>query len=166
MNVGTSAFSSGTTATYTLQTLLFGNSTYYWESEAIDPAGSNTWSGFQSSPYKFTTLPGPVAATNCVLNKANDNSSITFTWVPLSTDQNGFGILKSTDGAAFTTLTGSLGAGTTGYVDSSVSSGHTYQYQVAPFYTGPIYGNWCQTATLNLSSPSPPPLQTNHFYIN
>jgi len=61
-DIGTSSYSSGTTATYVLQTgnSLATNSTYYWKSRAIDYDGSNTWSSTQSSPFNFTTLSGSV----------------------------------------------------------------------------------------------------------
>ncbi len=56
-DVGTSAYSSGTTATYVLQV---GNSlaqktTYYWKTRAIDPTGSGSWSSTQTTPFSFQT---------------------------------------------------------------------------------------------------------------
>jgi len=54
-----SAYASGTQATYTLQSTLNYSQTYYWRSYAIDPAGSNTWSSTQGSPYSFTTIEQP-----------------------------------------------------------------------------------------------------------
>ncbi|MBI2356475.1 hypothetical protein HYV12_00235 [Candidatus Dojkabacteria bacterium] len=47
------AYTSGTQATYTLQTNLTQGTTYYWRSYAIDPAGLNTWSSTQTTPYSF-----------------------------------------------------------------------------------------------------------------
>jgi len=56
-NVGTSAYSSGTTATYVLQAgnSLAVNTTYYWKTRAKDPAGSNSWSDTQTNPFSFNT---------------------------------------------------------------------------------------------------------------
>jgi len=48
------AYTSGTEATYTPQSNLTSGTTYYWRSYAIDPGGSNTWSGTQSPVYSFT----------------------------------------------------------------------------------------------------------------
>ena len=56
------AYTSGTQATYTLQTPLAAATTYYWRSYAIDPGGINTWSGTQT-PYSFTTTTAPTAPT-------------------------------------------------------------------------------------------------------
>ncbi len=56
------AYTSGTQATYTIQTPLVVATTYYWRSYAIDPGGTNTWSGTQT-PYSFTTTTAPTAPT-------------------------------------------------------------------------------------------------------
>ncbi|TXH02006.1 MAG: hypothetical protein E6P95_00755 [Candidatus Moraniibacteriota bacterium] len=55
------AYTSGTQATYTIQSALTANTTYYWRSYAIDPAGTNTWSTTQGTPYSFTTTTAPSA---------------------------------------------------------------------------------------------------------
>jgi hypothetical protein len=57
------AYASGTQATYTLQTSLSASTTYYWRSYAIDPGGSNTWGSTQGTPYSFTTTTIPTAPT-------------------------------------------------------------------------------------------------------
>ncbi len=57
------AYTSGTQATYTLQTALNPGQTYYWRSYAIDPGGINLWSNTQASPYSFTTSAAPTAPT-------------------------------------------------------------------------------------------------------
>jgi hypothetical protein len=51
------AYTSGTQATYTIQSALSTNTNYYWRSYAIDPGGSNTWSSTQTNPYVFSTTP-------------------------------------------------------------------------------------------------------------
>jgi glycine rich protein/VCBS repeat protein len=66
-DVGTTSYSSGTTATYIVQigdSLAYGN-TYYWKTRAIDPDGSDTWSSTQGSPFSFTTIgpPNPVQSS-------------------------------------------------------------------------------------------------------
>ncbi|MEI8233010.1 MAG: hypothetical protein WCG44_04720, partial [bacterium] len=58
------AYTSGTQATFTLSSPLLDPSTlYYWRSYAIDPAGLNTWSSTQATPYSFTTTTAPSAPT-------------------------------------------------------------------------------------------------------
>ena len=56
-NIGGQFYSTGTTAVYTIPTgnPLLSEITYYWKSRAIDPNGSATWSGTQSTPFSFTT---------------------------------------------------------------------------------------------------------------
>jgi len=49
------AYTSGTQGNYTLQTPLALATTYYWRSYAIDPGGTNTWTGTQT-PFSFTTI--------------------------------------------------------------------------------------------------------------
>lgn len=52
------AYTSSSQATYTIQTPLTVSTTYYWRSYSIDPGGTNTWSSTQGAPYSFTTTDG------------------------------------------------------------------------------------------------------------
>ena len=89
------AYASGTQATYTLQTPLALNDTYYWRSYAIDPAGANSWSTTQGTPYSFTTIAAPVVSTVSV----NGGSAITLT-EGTTTSINWTGTITDTDGNA------------------------------------------------------------------
>lgn len=51
------SYTSGTQGTYTVQSNLSSNTTYYWQTYAIDPSGSNTWSS-ASACQNFTTTYG------------------------------------------------------------------------------------------------------------
>jgi hypothetical protein len=148
-NVGTSAYNSGSIATYNFPFYLNPTSNYYWNAKTIDPTGSNTWSP-TTSAFKFTTSSPPTEATACLSKKSNLNDSVFIKWKPQSTDEVGFALQKKIDSGAFTDIGATLAAGTTGYTDSTISTGHSYQFRVAPFYSGPIYGNWCTTSILNL----------------
>ena len=53
------AYTSNTQSTYTLQTVLTPASTYFWRSYAIDPAGTNAFSSTQGTPFSFTTNWSP-----------------------------------------------------------------------------------------------------------
>lgn len=261
---GNTTYTSGTQATYTIQSALTAGTTYYWKSYAIDPSGSNTWSSTQTTPYSFTTyryptaptdlltqgqtnprdiktltpyfsaiynnpddvdvayyqiqvssspdfsgslmwdsgqvatltgiapgqrltpnvtytgsalswsgsyywrikfwnsrgLEGPFSevatfsldsvATNCRVDESVNDSSMIISWTDGATSEAGFEVQRSVDGAAFAVLHTGLPANTVSDTDSTVSSGHTYQYRVAPYYTGPVYDSWCTTATLTL----------------
>jgi hypothetical protein len=52
---GNLAYTSGSPATYTVQSALAPTTTYYWKSYAKDPAGTNTWISSQSTPNTFRT---------------------------------------------------------------------------------------------------------------
>ncbi|MBI5019586.1 LamG domain-containing protein [Candidatus Gottesmanbacteria bacterium] len=52
------AYNSGSQATYTIQTPLTISTTYYWRSYSTDPGGTNTWSSTQGAPFSFTTTDG------------------------------------------------------------------------------------------------------------
>ena len=156
-NVGTSAYSSGSIATYTFQSVLSPGQTYYWKSEATDPNGSGGWSTTQVTPYSFIVAGTPEITRGCLLQKTNNNSSIIVKWNNKVTYEDGISLEKNTDSAGFVALT-NLAAGTTAYTDSAISSGHTYQYRIAPYFAGPLYGEWCETPTLNVQT------GTFHFY--
>jgi hypothetical protein len=144
------AYLSGSTATYTLQMPLSPNTVYYWRSYAIDPGGGNVWGTTQSTPFSFTTLNTPLASNGCIIRETKNDSSLLLQWSDNSTDENGYEVRRSVDGGTFTTLVTSLAVNTTSYQDTTVETGHTYTYQIAPYYFGSIYGQWCTTAQLSL----------------
>lgn len=53
------AYASNTQAIYTIQSALEYSKTYYWESSAIDPEGTNTYGATQGTPYSFETMAEP-----------------------------------------------------------------------------------------------------------
>lgn len=57
------AYDSGSTATYTVQTALSYNTTHYWKSYAIDNSTGAAWTSEQTTPYSFTTTQQPSAPT-------------------------------------------------------------------------------------------------------
>jgi hypothetical protein len=73
------AYTSGTQATYTYQGYLDPSTTYYWQSEAIDPAGTDTWSNTQATPYSFTTQANivPAAPTGLEVNSTTNPIGVT-----------------------------------------------------------------------------------------
>jgi hypothetical protein len=162
--LGNTAYNSGSTAAYTLQTALNAATVYYWRSYVFDVNGSNSWGATQSPPFSFTTTVAPRAATNCVLNESMNDSSYTIRWTDASTDENGYEIKRSVDNGAYTTLITGLAANTTSHQDNTISAGHTYSYQIAPYYTvGPAYGQWCTTTKLTIPQNSNPYANTFSF---
>jgi hypothetical protein len=144
------AYSTNTQASFTLLSPLISNTTYYWKSIAIDPNGSNSWSTTQNTPNQFTTGNFPTIDSGCLLEKSPLNASINVKWADQSSNEDGFAIERKIDSGTYTSLT-TAAANTTNYVDATTSSGHTYQYRIAP-YIGSNYNIWCETPTLNLQT--------------
>lgn len=94
-------------------------------------------------------------ASNCLISESPTDSYLNVKWNDNSTSEDGYTLQRRVDSSSFSDLI-NLSAGTTGYTDSSVSSGHIYQYRIAPYISGPYYGQWCETPTLDLTLPSPP----------
>ena len=69
------AYASGTQATYTIQSALSASTTYYWRSYAIDPGGTNAWSSTQT-PRSFTTTTAPSAPTTPYTEGATNPTGI------------------------------------------------------------------------------------------
>ncbi len=148
---GNTTYTSGTQAVYTLQAALSPLTTYYWRSYAIDPFGANTWSSTQATPFSFTTLNAPLAATGCLIQENLIDSSLTIIWTDNAINEDYYEVQTSVDGGAFSVLDSSLSANTESDIDNSISTGHTYQYRVAPYFTtGPTYAAWCLTPILDL----------------
>jgi len=148
------AYASGTQATYTLQSPLASNTTFYWRSYAIDPVGTNSWSSTQGTPYSFTTTPNPVKPTSCTINSASDDSQIVINWVDNATNETGFDLDRSVNDAAYGDLaTKDPDANT--HTDTDISQGNTYRYMLRAFRTEGAttrYSITCYTATASIES--------------
>ena len=142
-NIGTSAYSSGKSATYTLQSSnsLTENSAYYWKTKAKDPLGSSSWSSTQTTPFSFTTNIRPNVPTLISPGVGETSVSQTPTFKIISTDANGNSIqykIELATNASFTgtTQTFDLSASNTGWSGvnvgtSAYSSGTTAVYIVS-----------------------------------
>lgn len=89
------------------------------------------------------------APTSCRLEENADDSQITVKWNDNSSTETGYEVEKSTDGGAYSNIT-TTAASATSYADSSVSSGHTYQYRIRSAYSGSLYSEYCYTPLLSL----------------
>jgi hypothetical protein len=103
---------------------------------------------FDDIEYEYLYPPG-----NCLIGETTADTPLYVNWLDTNTVEDGYEVQRSVDGGAYGTLI-SLGAGITGYSDSTTTSGHTYQYRILPYFTGPIYGEACYTALLNFQSSS------------
>jgi hypothetical protein len=150
------AYSSGTQATYTSPTAFAQGTTYYWKTYAIDPAGTNSWSTTQTTPYSFTTITIPSTPQSCIgLIKSADNTTIQLQWSDPLADQHVFEISKSIDSGTFNLLT-TTAIGATQYLDT-IASGHSYGYRIRGRITDSdgnyVYStDYCTTNTANVQT--------------
>lgn len=144
------AYASGTTASYTLLSNLAPNTPYYLHAGAIDPAGTNTWTSY-SSVLSFTTR-ALNEGFHCLIEETATDTSLTITWTDRETNEDNYILQRNLNGGGFS-LYQTLAADTTSYQDTSISQGNTYQYRIAPYtIAGDATGEWCTTNTLSLES--------------
>jgi hypothetical protein len=70
-------------------------------------------------------------------------------WIDQTSAEDGYYIEKNTDGAGFVNLITKV-TGSTSHTDTSVSSGHSYQYRIRAT-SGSDYSDWCTTSSLSLA---------------
>ncbi|MBT3511803.1 MAG: LamG domain-containing protein [Candidatus Pacebacteria bacterium] len=129
--------------------LTFNGTTYYWRIKFWDVLGAQ---GAVSATQNFTTGVPPVLSGGCVVQETEDDSYLNIIWTDNSDNEDYYQVDRSTDGAAWSTLSSTIAADSTSYQDSTVATAHTYRYRVAAYLTtGPTYGDWCSTDTLSLS---------------
>lgn len=81
-----------------------------------------------------------------------DDSSVTIDWIDRETEEDSYKLERNVDSGGFSAFQ-TLAANTVSYQDTSITTGHTYQYRVAPYINATSsYGDWCTTSTLSLQS--------------
>ncbi len=78
--------------------------------------------------------PGLPVAPNNLSATASSETQVNLAWTDNATDEAGFYIERSSDGANFTQI-GSVGANATGYSDIGVQAANSYDYRVRAFNT-------------------------------
>ncbi len=123
------AYTSGTQGTYSVQTPLSYATTYYWRSYAIDPGGSNTFSSTQT-PFSFTTLTVP-ATPSGLSGVAASSTSIIWSFTDNASNETSF-IVQDTSGTTKCTVSASSpGTGSTvTCTETGLSGGTTYTRKV------------------------------------
>ena len=101
-----------------------------------------------------TPPPAPPTAPSDLTASAEAGPQVSLAWTDNATDETGFVIQRSTDGVNFTDLT-TLPAESVSYVDTALTAGTTYTYQVAAFNAGgpSAYSN---TASATIPGPQGP----------
>jgi len=100
-----------------------------------------------------TPPPTPPLPPSGLTATLQTGPQISLAWVDGSTDETGFLIQRSPDGVNFTDLT-TVGANIVTYVDTAVSAGVTYTYQVAAFNLG---GSSAFAVSNSVTVPGPQP---------
>jgi hypothetical protein len=130
--------------------------------ETLDPddlAGiQSLYPGSLSTP----TLTAPTAPTGLTAgaSSASPSSSIALAWSDTSTNEAGYMVERSADGASFSQRA-QLSSGAASFVDSGLTAGATYYYRVYAFNSAGAspYSNVASGATQG-SSPAPTPTPT------
>lgn len=123
-------------------------SKYYWRIKFWDAVDNE--SSFSNSLDLFVmanAITGILNSTSCLVEETPNDSSLTLVWVNGSTTETQFRIEKNIDSGGFSFLANES-PGVFTYPDSSISSGHTYQYRVRA--EGISNSDWCTTNTLSL----------------
>lgn len=153
---GTTAYSSGATATYTVQTTMSPTTGYCWQAQSKDPSGSNLF-GSLSAPSTFTINSSPAIPT--LSSPTTTNTSVNPRFLLRSTDPDSDYLEYYIEIYDATACGGSLvrtvdqTSSQTGWEGQDQSSGHaytgapsiagstpaTYVYQNLPLTGGHLY---------------------------
>ncbi len=134
---------------------LTASTSYSYEVIATDAAGNLS---APSNIGSATTLAGPPAAPSGLTATAASATQINLSWTNNASNQTGFKVERSPDGATFTQI-GTTGATTTIYSDGPLAPVTTYFYRVrATNVAGDsTYSNVASTATLADTTPPTAP---------
>jgi FtsP/CotA-like multicopper oxidase with cupredoxin domain len=127
---------------------------YQYQVRAVNLAGASNWA--QSNTVLVPAIPAD--PTN-LAGVVKAGPSITLTWTDNATTEAGYTLQRSSDnGATWTPVANALPANTTGYVDTPVTMGATYLYQVRAYNVSGV-SNWAVSAAIAV--PTPPAAPTN-----
>ena len=98
---------------------------YVYRVNAFNPNGTSAWN--TSATVTVPTIP---AAPAGISGTVNAGPSITLTWTDNATTESGFTLERAVVGGGFATISSTLPANTTGYVDTTVALGTNYSYRV------------------------------------
>ncbi len=144
---GLTTVALGPNTTMYVDSPIVSGATYYYKVIANNLVG-DTWDysdpninegasfptmNLESAPSNVATVggtvPAPPPAPTNLLATLQAGPQVSLSWTDNSTDETGFVIRRSLNGAAFSDLV-TLAANATGYVDTGVASPNTYAYEV------------------------------------
>ena len=136
---------------YAGTTLTYNNTIYYWRIRFWNQSDIATnWS--TTANFTMTNASSSAPLFNCYIVNDKNNASLDIIWSDNTASEINFEIRRSVNSGGWTTLSSTLTPNTVHYLDSTVSNGNTYIYQIAPIFTGPVYGDWCVTPMVSLGS--------------
>ncbi len=127
---------------------LASSTTYYYRLAGYNAIGNSAYTTVANA---MTQAPASVlpAAPSGLAATATSTSQINLTWVDNSNNESGFKIERSVNGTGPSTLIFTTAAGSTNYVDTSLTSATTYQYRI---YSYNIVGNSAVTAGVSATT--------------
>ena len=140
---------SGTTVL--ADTTVMASNTYYYKVVSYSSAGTS----MDSNVALATTpaMPKPAAPASLVAT-AVSSAQINLSWADTSTNEDGFCVERSTDGANFSALT-NLGVNATSFSDTGLTSSKKYYYRLYAFNSG---GASSYTSIVSATTQAPVPV--------
>jgi hypothetical protein len=151
---GLTTFNVPANVTSFTDTTVQSNTRYYYRLQAFNAAGNSPFSNTMNLITAAGTVPAAPTGLAAAVMSA---TQVRLTWTDNATNETGFVIERSLNGAAFATLT-TLGAhggtGTMTYNDNTVTVGNTYVYRVKAV-NGAVSSLYSNTATVTTNIQAP-----------
>lgn len=149
---------TGVTVTTLTDTAVIPGDTYTYRVEALNSFGSSAFT--TSAPVTVFSTPAPTAPTN-VTGDGSSGSQVSLTW-SLVSGATSYDVLRQgpTD-STFIQVAGGLTSGV--YIDTAVTQGQTYLYEVEAQNAGGTSAPSSPAVAVTVTTPSMPPAVPNNF---
>ncbi len=127
---------------------LASSTTYYYRISGYNAIGNSAYSAVVNAMTQAPASVLPAAPSGLVANSTS-TSQINLTWADNSNNESGFKIERSLNGTGPSILIFTTAAGSTNYVDTSLTSATTYQYRI---YSYNNVGNSAVTAGVSATT--------------
>jgi titin len=138
-------------ATSYSNTSLSAGVTYSYRIRAYDSVNNSGYSNVASA-----TTAAPPAAPTGLAATAVASSRVNLTWVDNATNETGYKVERSADGASFTQIA-QLGANVTGYTSTALDATTAYTYRVRAYEGTANYSDYSNAASATTLPPPAPP---------